>query len=115
MFLLILCKITDENGPVELPEHSRLRDRGGLKKDRDRERERSSRSKRRRGSNREEGGDDSSEEEEEETTVNEEDDEVYDVLPPNHQHRKMTRNFRSGSAADEMIGVSVPRKARSGR
>ncbi|KAM7485557.1 hypothetical protein LguiA_001566 [Lonicera macranthoides] len=104
----------DENGPVELPEHSRLRDRGGLKKDRDRERERSSRSKRRRGSNREEGGDDTSEEEEEEeTTVNEEDDEVYDVLPPNHQHRKMSRNFRTGPAADEMIGVSVPRKARS--
>ncbi|KAF8089002.1 hypothetical protein N665_0522s0031 [Sinapis alba] len=144
----------EEEGPVELQEAARLRDRGGSTKkerdrerDRDRERERdrlNSRSKRRRGERlmmvHGDGGDDSSEE-----SVN--DDEEYDdglkMLPPvnnisaasfspslstqnhNHHQRKnfppTSKNFRSPpspapvswKAADEMIGVSVPRKARS--
>ncbi|KAF7837258.1 protein TIME FOR COFFEE isoform X2 [Senna tora] len=132
----------DEDGPVELQEPGRLRDRGTGKKDRDRERDRdrdrdrSSRSKRRRGdrlihgSNRDDGGEDSSEE-----SVNDEEDEDDDVggglvrmLPLNpsslsstslSNHRKsfpQAKDFRAAptwKAADEMIGVSVPRKARS--
>ncbi|CAH8380729.1 unnamed protein product [Eruca vesicaria subsp. sativa] len=180
----------EEDGPVELPEAARLRDRGGSTKkerdrerDRDRERERErdnrerdrlhSRSKRRRGErlvmvrgNLDDGGDDSSEE-----SVN--DDEEYDdgggggggppsslkMLPPSsnispasfssslsnhhhnhhhhsHSHNQQRKNFplpmskvfrsppspapvtvtplvSSWKAADEMIGVAVPRKARS--
>ncbi|XP_039066871.1 protein TIME FOR COFFEE-like isoform X2 [Hibiscus syriacus] len=162
----------EDDGPVELQETTRLRDR---KKDRDRERERerdrerdmererererdrlSRASKRRRGdsliSNREDGADESSEE-----SVNddEDDDELEGggtiagggsvrMIPPNnvagslsihhqqqHQHRKSfpvpvkvirttgpsmtttTTTTSTWKAADEMIGVSVPRKARS--
>ncbi|CAN6918795.1 unnamed protein product [Brassica oleracea] len=145
----------EEEGPVELPEAARLRDRGGSgKKERDRERDRerererererdrlNSRSKRRRGERlMMVHGDESSEE-----SVN--DDEEYDdvkMLPPpasnnispasfssslsNHHHHQRknfqpppSKTFRSPpspapvswKAADEMIGVSVPRKARS--
>lgn len=149
----------EDDGPLELQEPARLRDRL-VKKDRDREmrdrerdrdrereRDRLSRTKRRRGdkymhgSNREDGGgggDDSSEE-----SVNDEDEEDDDgrgplryVTPSNHPiqmtsssaastlttHRKSypppTKIFRQSvaptwMAPDEMIGVSVPRKART--
>ncbi|XP_054807717.1 protein TIME FOR COFFEE-like isoform X2 [Prosopis cineraria] len=139
----------EEDGPVELPEPTRLRDRGTGKKDRDRERDRdrdrdrererdrSSRTKRRRGdrlmhsNNREDGGEDSSEE----SVNDDEEDEDDDVgggsvrmLPLNpsslsssslSNHRKSfppAKDFRAVStwkAADEMIGVLVPRRARS--
>ncbi|GMI69951.1 TIME FOR COFFEE [Hibiscus trionum] len=163
----------DDDGPVELQETTRLRDR---KKDRDRERERdrerdrererererdrlSRTSKRRRGdrliSNREDGAYETSEE-----SVNDDEDEDDEdgggttagggsvrMIPPNnasgslsihhqqqHQHRKnfpvpvkvirttppsapamatTTTTSSTWKAADEMIGVSVPRKARS--
>ena len=138
--------VSEEEGPVELPEAARLRDR--TRKERDRERDRGrehreryrlhSRSKRRRGERLimvHDGGDDSSEE-----SVN--DDEEYDdvkMLPPpasnnispasfssslsNHHQRKNfppppSKTFRSPPSpapVSEMIGVSVPRKARSGR
>ncbi|KAJ9700315.1 hypothetical protein PVL29_005893 [Vitis rotundifolia] len=129
----------EEDGAVELPETARLRDRGSKKdrdRERDRDRDRSSRSKRRRGdrlmhgSNREDGGEESTEE-----SVNDEEEEDEDdagavrMLPPNptslsssmsnHQHRKsyppakVVRAPPVWKAADEMIGVSVPRKARS--
>ncbi|KAH0891792.1 hypothetical protein HID58_054221 [Brassica napus] len=136
----------EEEGPVELPEAARLRDRTKKERDRERDREREhrerdrlhSRSKRRRGERLimvHDGGDDSSEE-----SVN--DDEEYDdvkTIPPannifssplsNHHHQRKnfpppSKNFRSPpspalpvpswkAAADEMIGVAVPRKARS--
>uniref|UniRef100_A0A5B7ASJ5 Protein TIME FOR COFFEE n=1 Tax=Davidia involucrata TaxID=16924 RepID=A0A5B7ASJ5_DAVIN len=138
----------EEDGPVELHEPARLRDRGVKKdRDRDRDRDRLSRSKRRRGdnrlmhgTNREDGDEDSTEE-----SVNDEEDDddeeggggvsggAVRMLPPNpaaalsssmlnhhNQHRKSfppaAKVFRaavSWKAADEMIGVSVPRKARS--
>ncbi|KAJ7954900.1 Protein TIME FOR COFFEE [Quillaja saponaria] len=129
----------DEDGPVELQETARLRDRGSGKKDRDRERDRDrlSRSKRRRdnrlihGNHRDDGGEDTSEE-----SVNDEEEDDDDnggggsvrMLPPNPltlssssllTHRKSyppAKVFRvapTWKAADEMIGVSVPRKARS--
>ncbi|XP_062108374.1 protein TIME FOR COFFEE isoform X2 [Humulus lupulus] len=150
----------EEDGPVELQETARLRDRGSGKKDRDRdrdrerererdrdrdrERDRLNRSKRRRGDrmmhgNREDGVDDSSEE-----SVNDEEEDEDDdggavgggsgslrMLPPpnppaslstssmlHHQRKSFppAKNFRGAPAwkvADEMIGVSVPRKARS--
>uniref|UniRef100_A0A7N0VLK1 Time for coffee n=1 Tax=Kalanchoe fedtschenkoi TaxID=63787 RepID=A0A7N0VLK1_KALFE len=136
----------DEDGPAELQETARLRDR---KKERERERERErdrerlTRKKRRRGDrlmragNREDGPEDSTDE-----SVNEEEEEEYEedgggslrMLPPipasnsspspsnqhqNHHHRRSfpsTKMFRPASPwkpADEMIGVPVPRKARS--
>ncbi|XP_030548134.1 protein TIME FOR COFFEE isoform X2 [Rhodamnia argentea] len=144
----------EEDGPVELGETARLRDRGSSgKKDRDRDRDRErdrdrdrfSRSgKRRRGDrlmlNREDGGEESSEE-----SVNDEDEEDEDdgsgsghhvrILPPSSQANSLSsssaaaalnnharRSFPPAAkvfrttpwkAADEMIGVSVPRKARS--
>ncbi|KAF8016843.1 hypothetical protein BT93_H2149 [Corymbia citriodora subsp. variegata] len=145
----------EEDGPGDLADTARLRDRGGSGKkdrerDRDRERERDrdrfSRSgKRRRGDrlmlNREDGGEESSEE-----SVNDEDEEDEEdgsgsghhvrLLPPssqanslssssaavalnnNHSRRSFppaAKVFRTApwKAADEMIGVSVPRKARS--
>ncbi|GLT78490.1 hypothetical protein SLA2020_500230 [Shorea laevis] len=169
----------EDDGPVELQETVRLRDRGSGKKDRDRDRERererdrererererdrdrdrdrerdrdrlSRTSKRRRAdrliSNREDGVEDSSEE-----SVNDDEDDDDDdgggggssvrMLPPNagslsssslnhhhhqqpHHHRKSfpppAKVFRATppvtspwKSADEMIGVSVPRKARS--
>lgn len=128
----------EEDGPVELHEPARLRDRSSCKKDRDRER--LSRSKRRRGdrlmhgSNRDDGGEESTEE-----SVNDDEDDEDDdgagpvrMLPQSnpssfismsnnhHQPRKSfppAKVFRPAppwKAADEMIGVSVPRKARSG-
>ncbi|GMH18824.1 hypothetical protein Nepgr_020665 [Nepenthes gracilis] len=132
----------EDDGLVELQETARLRDRMSRKdRDRDRERvrdrDRSGKSKRRRGdkfinaSNREDGEEDSSEE-----SVNDEDEEDPDdgparYIPPNPaslssvtssltNHR---RNYPPAAkvllppptwkAADEVIGVSVPRKARS--
>uniref|UniRef100_M4CCD6 Protein TIME FOR COFFEE n=1 Tax=Brassica campestris TaxID=3711 RepID=M4CCD6_BRACM len=126
----------EEEGPVELPEAARLRDRTRKERDRERDREREhrerdrlhSRSKRRRGERLimvHDGGDDSSEE-----SVN--DDEEYENIfsspLSNHQRKNFptppAKNFRSPptpalpvpswkAAADEMIGVAVPRKARS--
>nr|VDC82203.1 unnamed protein product [Brassica rapa] len=126
----------EEEGPVELPEAARLRDRTRKERDRERDREREhrerdrlhSRSKRRRGERLimvHDGGDESSEE-----SVN--DDEEYENIfsspLSNHQRKNFptppSKNFRSPStpalpvpswkaAADEMIGVAVPRKARS--
>ncbi|KFK21990.1 hypothetical protein AALP_AAs71926U000100 [Arabis alpina] len=125
----------EEEIPVEFQEAARLRDRA---KNRDREREKekekerdrlnSNRSKRRRGGNMDDEDDDTSDE-----SVN--DDEEYDdgdgggrppILPPasliSHHQRKSfpsMKVFRSSpssppwKATDEMIGVSVPRKARS--
>ncbi|XP_021691913.2 protein TIME FOR COFFEE isoform X2 [Hevea brasiliensis] len=154
----------EDDGPVELQESARLRDRVTGKKDRDRDRDRErdrdrdrerdrdrdrdriiNRGKRRRGdrlmhgSNREDGGDESSEE-----SVNDDEDDEDDDgggvgssmrMPPpnpsslssssmsNHHHRKSfpppAKVFRAAPATalwkapDEMIGVSVPRKARS--
>lgn len=142
--------VAEEDGPVEMQEPARLRDRGTGKKDRDhhrerdrerdrdreRERDRLGRSsKRRRGdrmmhsSNREDGEDST-----EESVNDEEDDEDDDgagggsvrMLPLNpsslsSNHRKSfppAKVFRPPptlKSADEMIGVSVPRKARSGK
>ncbi|WZY84233.1 hypothetical protein YC2023_030617 [Brassica napus] len=126
----------EEEGPVELPEAARLRDRTRKERDRERDREREhrerdrlhSRSKRRRGERLimvHDGGDESSEE-----SVN--DDEEYENIfsspLSNHQRKNFptppSKNFRSPptpalpvpswkAAADEMIGVAVPRKARS--
>ncbi|KAF8394414.1 hypothetical protein HHK36_020622 [Tetracentron sinense] len=115
----------EEDGPTELQETARLRDRGSKK---DRQRDRSRRNKRRRGDNRDEG-----EESTEESVDDEEEDEDEDggavrMLPPNpvsssslsnHNHRrsfppaKVVRATPAWKVTDEMIGVSVPRKARS--
>ncbi|RRT56555.1 hypothetical protein B296_00030943 [Ensete ventricosum] len=133
----------EKDGRMEMPETSRLRDRG-LKKDRDRDR--SGRSKRRRGdrllhgSNRDR---DDAEESSEESIDQDEDDEDEDLsvpvrLPPSsppllnplaasspqqnnhhHQHQQLSRKTFPPKVvkwkADEMIGFAVPRKARSGR
>ncbi|XP_042473098.1 protein TIME FOR COFFEE-like isoform X3 [Zingiber officinale] len=128
----------EEDGRMEISETStRLRDRG-TKKDRDRDR--SSRSRRRRGerllhgSNRDEG-DESSEEsmDQDDENEDEEDVSVPARLPPssppmpisaaasspqeNHQFQQLPRKSFLPKAvkwkADEMIGVPVPRKARS--
>ncbi|XP_008802669.2 protein TIME FOR COFFEE-like [Phoenix dactylifera] len=135
----------EEDGGMELAETTRLRDRGSKK---DRDRDRSSRSKRRRGermlhgNNRDEG-DDSSEESVDEEEEDEEDDVSVAVrLPPpappppnpassfsslpqsNHHHNHQQQNRKSFPTKvstrtppvwkpDEMIGFSVPRKARS--
>ncbi|CAA6659119.1 unnamed protein product [Spirodela intermedia] len=122
-----------------MQESTRFRDRGSKK---DRDRDRSSRSKRRRGdrmlhgSNREEGEDSTDE------SIDEDEEDDGDVsgvavrlpppppppfsnpspppltLPTNHNPRKIfpskvMRPPAVWKAADEMIGVSVPRKARS--
>lgn len=147
------ARVAEEDGPVELQETARLRDRGVIGKkdrdrdrdrdrerDRDRDRDRLSRNKRRRtdrllhGSNREDGGEESSEESVNDEEEDEDDDGAASLrmLPPNpaplssstsmSNHRKSfpppAKIFRAAptwKAADEMIGVSVPRKARSGR
>ncbi|XP_074557217.1 uncharacterized protein LOC141813200 isoform X2 [Curcuma longa] len=128
----------EEDGRMEIPETStRLRDRGAKK---DRDRDRSSRSRGRRGerlfhgSNRDEG--DESSEESMEQDDEDEDEEYVSVparLPPssppmpnpaaasspqqNLQHQQLPRKSFLPKAvkwkADEMIGVPVPRKARS--
>ncbi|MQM18250.1 hypothetical protein Taro_051239 [Colocasia esculenta] len=128
----------EDGGVVEMQESTRLRDRGGKK---DRDRDRSSRSKRRRGdhmmhgSNREEGEDSTDESIDEEEEEDDEDSGAAvrlhppppppsnpsppsSALPANHNHRKSlpTKVIRPPpvwKVADEMIGVSVPRKARS--
>ncbi|URE05222.1 Protein TIME FOR [Musa troglodytarum] len=131
----------EKDGRMEMPETSRLRDRG-VKKDRDRDR--SGRSKRRRGdrlllgSNRDR---DDAEESSEESIDQDEDDEDEDLsvpvrLPPSsppllnplvasspqqnnhhHQHQQLSRKTFPPKVvkwkADEMIGFTVPRKARS--
>lgn len=112
---------------MEMQESVRLRDRACLKKererDRDRERERErdrdrlSRSKRRRADKfmqREDGGDETSEE-----SVNDEEEDEDLILNHRKSYPPPAKVFRAPvpawKAADEMIGVSVPRKARSGR
>ncbi|KAI0516401.1 hypothetical protein KFK09_009075 [Dendrobium nobile] len=127
----------EEDGAIEMQETSRLRDRGGKK---DRDRDRSGRSKRRRGdrmlhgSHREEG-DDSSEESVDEDDEDEEEDSSVAVRlqPPPAQNPVPTasgmqiHNIRKGypvkpvrppgtctwKVAEEMIGAPIPRKARS--
>ncbi|OVA05475.1 hypothetical protein BVC80_441g251 [Macleaya cordata] len=122
----------EEEEAVELQETARLRDRGSKK-----EKDRLSRTKRRRGdrlmhgSNREEGGEESTEESlEDDDEDDDEDAGAMRMLPPNqasssstlsnqHHHRKgsipgkVIRAAPSFKVADEMIGISVPRKARS--
>ncbi|CAA7404141.1 unnamed protein product [Spirodela intermedia] len=125
----------DEDGGMELQETVRLRDRGSKK---NRDRERSGRSKRRKGdrilhgTNRDEG-EESSEESIDEDEEDDDDDASGTARPPppphqpspppssslsNHNHRKAypTKVIRGPvvwKVADEMIGVSIPRKARS--
>uniref|UniRef100_A0A6M2E9A5 Protein TIME FOR COFFEE n=1 Tax=Populus davidiana TaxID=266767 RepID=A0A6M2E9A5_9ROSI len=108
----------EEDGQVELQETARLRERGGSKRERDREL--SSRNKRSRrggggdrlvqGGNKEEG-----EETTEESIGYEDENEIEDGgvsrLRPPPRGVKQVSGFRV--PADEMIGVSVPRKARS--
>ncbi|KAJ6681352.1 TIC-LIKE PROTEIN [Salix koriyanagi] len=107
----------EEDGQIMVQETARLRDRGGSKRERDRES--LSRNKRSRGG----GGDKlvqgSNKEEREETTEESigyeygyeiEDGEVSRLRPP-PRAVKQVPGFKV--AADEMIGVSVPRKARS--
>ncbi|KAG6785912.1 hypothetical protein POTOM_007503 [Populus tomentosa] len=109
----------EEDGQVELQETARLRERGGSKRERDREL--SSRNKRSRrgggggdrlvqGGNKEEG-----EETTEESIDYEDENEIEDGgvsrLRPPPRAVKQVAGFRV--PADEMIGVSVPRKARS--
>ncbi|KAJ6736111.1 TIC-LIKE PROTEIN [Salix viminalis] len=106
----------EEDGQIMVQETARLRDRGGSKRERDRESlSRNKRSRR--------GGDKlvqgSNKEEREETTEESigyeygyeiEDGEVSRLRPP-PRAVKQVPGFKV--AADEMIGVSVPRKARS--
>ncbi|XP_042473093.1 protein TIME FOR COFFEE-like isoform X1 [Zingiber officinale] len=135
----------EEDGRMEMPDTSRLRDRGSKK---DRDRDRSSRSRRRRGermlhgSNRDrDEGDDSSEESMDQDDEDEDEGMPVPVrLPPSspplpnpvaasspqqnqqhnnhhHHHQQPPRKSFPPKAvkwkADEMIGVPVPRKARS--
>lgn len=130
---------------MEMPETSRLRDRGAKK---DRDRDRSSRSKRRRGERTLHGSNrdrDEADESSEESIDQDEDDEDEDLsvpvrLPPsspplvnqaaasspqhnhqiNHHHQQQLprKSFPPKVVKwkpDEMIGFTVPRKARSGR
>lgn len=99
-----------EEGQLELQETVRLRDRAS-KRDRDRELLKN-RSKRRRGPSRE-GGEESTEEsvgEEEE----EEDEEEFQVSDNHRRNFPPARGSRQWKVADKMIGVPVPRKARTG-
>lgn len=127
----------DEDRGMELQETGRLRDRGSKK---DRDRDRSGRSKRRKGdrmlhgANKDEG-EESSEESMDEGEEGDDDDKAGGTVRPpppphqpspspssslsNHNHRKAypTKVMRGPvvwKVADEMIGVSIPRKARSG-
>lgn len=118
-----------EEGQVELPETMRLR-AVASKRDRnqDRDRDSSNRNKRRRGFHREEG-----EQSTEESVGNEHDYELEDagvsrMLSPNTASSASDQNHRRGfpparpvrpspppwKITDEVIGVTVPRKARSG-
>ncbi|KAE8009727.1 hypothetical protein FH972_006148 [Carpinus fangiana] len=101
-----------EEGQVELQETVRLRDRAS-KRDRDRELLKS-RSKRRRGPNRE-GGEESTEESVGEEEEEEEDDEEEEFQVSDNHRRNFppARGSRQWKVADKMIGVPVPRKARS--
>ncbi|XP_074557232.1 protein TIME FOR COFFEE-like isoform X2 [Curcuma longa] len=132
----------EEDGRMEMPDTSRLRDRGAKK---DRDRDRSSRSRRRRGerllhgSNRDrDEGDESSEESMDQDEEDEDEGMPVPVrLPPsspplpnpvaasspqqnqqhnNHHQQPPRKSFPPKAVkwkADEMIGVPVPRKARS--
>jgi hypothetical protein len=106
-------------------ESARLRDRGGSKRERDRELLSRNKRSRRRGGGGGGGGDrsvqGSNKEEGEETTEESigyedgyeiEDGEVSRLRPPLGAVKQVPG---SRVAADEMIGVSVPRKARSGK
>ncbi|KAI9395276.1 hypothetical protein POPTR_005G210200v4 [Populus trichocarpa] len=113
-----------EDGQIMVQESARLRDRGGSKRERDRELlSRNKRSRRRGGGGGGGGGDrsvqGSNKEEGEETTEESigyedgyeiEDGEVSRLRPPLGAVKQVPG---SRVAADEMIGVSVPRKARS--
>ncbi|KAJ8512888.1 hypothetical protein OPV22_003322 [Ensete ventricosum] len=133
----------EEDGRMEMPETSRLRDRGAKK---DRDRDRSSRSKRRRGERTLHGSirdRDEADESSEESIDQDEDEEDEDLsvpvrLPPsspplvnqavssspqhnhqlNHHHQQQLprKSFPPKVVKwkpDEMIGFTVPRKARS--
>ncbi|KAI0516404.1 hypothetical protein KFK09_009079 [Dendrobium nobile] len=113
----------EEDGAIEMQETSRLRDRGGKK---DRDRDRSGRSKRRRGdrmlhgSHREEGDDSSEESVDEDDEDEEEDSSVAVRLQPPPAQNPVIR-FKpvrppgtcTWKVAEEMIGAPIPRKARS--
>ncbi|CAA6653651.1 unnamed protein product [Spirodela intermedia] len=109
-------------------DHSAAQSGGKKDRDRDRDRDRSGRSKRRRGdrmmpgSNRDEG-EDSSDESLDEEEEDEDDEERTAVLlpplpsnlsPPLGVPPRTAKSPPVWRAADEMIAVSVPRKARSG-
>ncbi|XP_018680699.2 protein TIME FOR COFFEE isoform X1 [Musa acuminata AAA Group] len=133
----------EEDGRMEMPETSRLRDRGAKK---DRDRDRSSRSKRRRGERTLHGSNrdrDEADESSEESIDQDEDDEDEDLSVPvrlqpsspslvnqaaasspqhnhqiNHHHQQQLprKSFPPKVVKwkpDEMIGFTVPRKARS--
>ncbi|KAJ0973599.1 hypothetical protein J5N97_015564 [Dioscorea zingiberensis] len=124
----------EEDGAMDMQETGRLRERGSKK---DRDRERLSRNKRRRGdrmmhgSNREEGADTSDGSLEEDDDEEEEEAPMPVRLPPapssipassslppsNHLRKSFPAKVVRAPAvwkADEMIGVPIPRKARSG-
>ncbi|KAK7848330.1 protein time for coffee [Quercus suber] len=92
-----------EEGQVELQEAVKLRSK------RDRESLMNNRSKRKRTSSKREEGEESTEE----SVGDEEYEEYSTVVVDNNNHRRTARSSRHWKAADEMIGVSVPRKARS--
>ncbi|XP_075641382.1 protein TIME FOR COFFEE isoform X1 [Castanea sativa] len=91
-----------EEGQVELQEAVKFRSK------RDRESLMNNRSKRKRTSSKREEGEESTEE-----SVGDEEDEEYSTVVDDHNHRRPARSSRHWKVADEMIGVSVPRKARS--
>ena len=121
----------EEDGQVDLPEAVRLRERGNK---RERDRDFSHRKKRRRGEgfvqSGNEEGEESSEESVEDEEEYEEDDRAAWVIPPltasssltsSHNNRrsfppaaKVGRQTTAWKVTEEMIGVPVPRKARSG-
>jgi hypothetical protein len=109
-----LVVLVAEEGQVELQETVRLRDRAS-KRDRDRELLKS-RSKRRRGPNSREGGEESTEESvgEEEEEEEEDEEEEFQVSDNHRRNFPPARGSRQWKGADKMIGVPVPRKARSG-
>ncbi len=102
-----------EEGQVELQEAVRSRNKKERDRDRDRELLMSNRNKRRRGSKREEEEDST-----EESVGDEEEEEEYDAAAADdNSHRRNfppKRTARHWKVGDEMIGVSFPRKARSG-
>ena len=88
---------------MELQEAVKLRSK------RDRESLMNNRSKRKRTSSKREEGEESTEE----SVGDEEDEEYSTVVVDDNNHRRPARSSRHWKVADEMIGVFVPRKARS--